>query len=66
MMPLVEYVLPAMPESTRRVALPLAVLPREFVTSTENIDPLSPLAVAAMLYELFVASGIGPLFRSHW
>ena len=49
---------------TVREALLLVALPAEFVTTTENIDPLSAVVVAGVVYELEVAPEMFvPFFR---
>jgi hypothetical protein len=49
---------------TVKVALLLVALPAEFVTTTENVDPLSAVAVAGVVYELEVAPEMFvPFFR---
>jgi hypothetical protein len=49
---------------TVRVAVLLVALPAEFVTTTENIDPLSAVVAAGVVYELEVAPPMfAPFFR---
>jgi len=44
----------------------LVALPAEFVTTTENIDPLSAVVVAGVVYELEVAPEMFVPFFRHW
>jgi hypothetical protein len=49
---------------TVRVALLLVALPAELVTTTENVEPLSAVVVAGVVYELEVAPLMfAPFFR---
>jgi hypothetical protein len=43
----------------------LVALPTEFVTTTENVDPLSAVVVAEVVYELEVAPEIFVPFFLH-
>jgi len=47
------------------VAFILVALPAELLTTTENIDPLSAVVVAAVVYELDVAPVMFAPFLLH-